>query len=113
MRNLKRKISMSRKTALNTTIALAAIAGASTLALTGCKAPDPNQKYKTDLNSLSADLSPELFNTQQTHDEAWMDRVVNQDQDRRSAWSDFGRFWLTDKPRPTSPYPIMQTAGNP
>ena len=104
---------MSRKTALNTTIALATLAGVSTLALTGCSAPDPNRKYKTDLNSLSADLSPELANTQQTPDEARMDWVVNKDQDLRSAWSDMGRFWLTDKPRPTSPYPIMQTGGNP
>ena len=55
---------------MTTTIALATLAGVSTLALTGCSAPDPNRKYKTDLNSLSADLSPELANTQQTPDEA-------------------------------------------
>ncbi len=102
---------MSRKTALTTALTLASIAGVSTL--TGCKAPDPNRNLRTDLDSLSANMSPELFNTQQTHDEARMDRVVNQDQDMRSAWSDFGRFWLTDKPRPLSPYPIMQTGGNP
>lgn len=105
---------MSSKTrSLISTAALATTMGAAVFALTGCKASDPNRKYKTDLDSLSADLSPELSNTSQTPDESRMDWVVNRDQDLRSAWTDMGRFWLTDKPRPLSPYPIMQTGGNP
>lgn len=79
----------------------------------GCASSDPDRKYRTDLNSLSADLSPELANISQTPDEARMDWVVNRDQDLRNAWTDLGRFWLTNKPRPTSPYPIMSTNGNP
>jgi len=42
-----------------------------------------------------------------------MDWAVDRDQDMRSAWSDMGRFWLTDKPSRLSPYPIMPTGGNP
>lgn len=102
----------STRSLISTTTVAAAI-GASVFALAGCSAPDPNRKYKTDLNSLSADLSPELMNTAQTYDESRMDWVVNRDQDLRSAWTDMGRLWLTDKPRPLSPYPIMQTGGNP
>ena len=110
---------MSRKTALSTvsmtaaTTATAVVLCASFASLTGCSAPDPDRKYRTDLNSLSSDLSPELKNTAQTHDEARMDWVVNKDQDLRGAWSDLGRVWLTDKPSSLSPYPIMQTNGNP
>lgn len=104
---------MSRKTALTTALTLAAFAGVTTTILSGCSTPDPNRKYKTDLDSLSADLSPELVDTQATHVEARMDRVVNRDQDIRSGVSDWERFWLTDKPSALSPFPIMQTAGNP
>ena len=109
---------MSRKTALSTlstfsTAAIVLTIGASFASLTGCKAPDPDAKYKTDLDSLSKNLSPELANTAQSHDESRMDWVVNRDQDLRSAWSDMGRVWLTDKPSSLSPYPIMDTAGNP
>ena len=102
-------------TALKSTVSAAAAVAlcASLASLTGCSAPDPDRKYRTDLDSLSADLSPELKNTSQTHDEARMDWVVNKDQDLRGAWSDLGRVWLTDKPSSLSPYPIMQTNGNP
>ena len=68
---------------------------------------------RTDLATLEHNLSPELYNTAQTRDEAYMDWAVNRDQDLRGAWSDLGRMWLTDKPRPLSPYPVMQTNGNP
>jgi len=98
---------------LISTATVATAIGLSVFALTGCKSSDPDRKYRTDLDSLSADLSPELMNTSQTKDESRMDWVVNRDQDLRSAWTDMGRLWLTDKPRPLSPYPIMQTGGNP
>lgn len=104
-----------RKTALSmlSTAALVAVAGASVIALSGCTTQDPNRKYNTDLDSLAADMSPELKNTAQTKDESRMDWAVNRDQDLRSAWTDMGRLWLTDRPSALSPYPIMQTNGNP
>jgi hypothetical protein len=102
---------ITRINALSSTAAVLAI-GASMFTLAGCKS-DPDRKYKTDLDSLSVDLSPELVNTSQTKDESRMDWAVDRDQDMRSAWSDMGRFWLTDKPSRLSPYPIMPTGGNP
>jgi hypothetical protein len=90
-------------------VSAAALAG-SVIALTGCSTPDPD---RTDLATLEHNLSPELYNSAQTRDEAYMDWAVNRDQDLRGAWSDLGRMWLTDKPRPLSPYPVMQTNGNP
>jgi len=95
-----------------TTICCATLGAAAFLAV-GCAPSDPDRKYRTDLDSLSADLSPELVNISQTRDEARMDWMVNRDQDLRNAWTDLGRVWLTNKPRPLSPYPIMSTNGNP
>jgi hypothetical protein len=115
MRVPKRKIFMSFKTARSSvsTAALALATAGSVIALSGCSTPDPDRNYRTDLATLEHNLSPELYNTAQSRDEAYMDWAVNRDQDLRGAWSDLGRMWLTDKPRPLSPYPVMQTNGNP
>jgi hypothetical protein len=116
MRALERKIPMSMKTDRSKFPALACttlLCSGVTILAVGCAPSDPGRKYRTDLDSLSADLSPELVNISQTRDEARMDWVVNRDQDLRNAWTDLGRLWLTNKPRPTSPYPIMSTNGNP
>ena len=119
MRSLKRKIPMSKTIARSKFLALArttvltAAAGVVALQTVGCAPSDPDRKYRTDLDSLSVDLSPELVNISQTRDEARMDWAVNRDQDLRNAWTDLGRVWLTNKPRPLSPYPIMSTNGNP
>ncbi len=103
---------MPRMTALSTLTCTALLFTAG-MTLCGCQTPDPDAKYRTDLDSLEADLTPELANTAQSHDERRMDWAVNRNQDLRSANSDMDRFWLTDKPRPLSPYPIMETGGNP
>ncbi|MFM1803360.1 MAG: hypothetical protein RL136_239 [Planctomycetota bacterium] len=95
-------------------VVLALAIGGAVTALSGCATTeDPDRNYRTDLASLENNISPELYNTAQTRDEAMMDWAVNRDQDTRGIYSDIGRFWLTDKPSNLSPYPIMQTNGNP
>ena len=106
----------SIKSALRTTVLCASTAAISFIA-TACSSAfqpsDPDRKYRTDLESLRMDLSPELRTSAETPVQSDMNWVVNKDQDMRSAWNDISRFWLTDRPRPLSPYPIMQTSGTP
>jgi hypothetical protein len=85
--------------------ALAAIA----LSVAGCQS-DPN---KVDLKSITSDLTPELMATAERPVDIDVNWAVNADQDLRGVWNDLGRFWLTNKPSSLSPYPIMDTGGQP
>jgi hypothetical protein len=93
---------MIRKTAIATAALLA-------LGLVGC-ASDPN---KTDLKSITGNLTPELMNTSERPVDVDVNWAMNANQDLRSMWNDLGRFWLTDKPSALSPYPIQPTGGQP
>lgn len=79
------------------------------LGLAGCSS-DPNA---TDLKSITGNLTPELMTTSERPDDVSVNWAMNANQDLRSAWSDLGRFWLTDQPSSLSPYPIMPTGGQP
>ncbi|MBI1302244.1 MAG: hypothetical protein GC172_00370 [Phycisphaera sp.] len=78
------------------------------LALGGCAA-DPE---RTDLKSITSNLTPELQATAERPVDIDVNWAVNADQDLRGAWNDLGRFWLTNRPRSLSNYPIMSTGGN-
>lgn len=97
---------MIRKTATVSSFLLAlGLAGG----LAGC-ASDPN---KTDLKSITGNLTPELMNTSERPVDVDVNWAMNANQDLRSMWNDLGRFWLTDKPSALSPYPIQPTGGQP
>ena len=77
--------------------------------IVGCAA-DPN---KTDLKSITSNLTPELQGTSERPVDVDVNWAMNANQDLRSMWNDLGRFWLTDKPSALSPYPIQPTGGQP
>ena len=93
---------MLRTTALVSSALLA-------LSLTGCAA-DPE---KTDLKSITSNLTPELMTTSERPVDVDVNWAMNADQDLRGFWNDLGRVWLTDKPSALSPYPIQPTGGQP
>lgn len=62
---------------------------------------------------VNAHLTPELFDTADTFDEARADTAMNNNQNLRGLQDDWARFWLLDDPSKLSPYPIMPTSGNP
>lgn len=95
---------MTRKTGC-VSFAVSALA----LALAGCQS-NPNN---VDLKSITSDLSPELMATAERPVDIDVNWAVNADQDLRGVWNDLGRFWLTNKPSSLSPYPIMDTGGQP
>ncbi len=97
---------MNRKTAIATSalLALELLGG-----LVGC-ASDPN---KTDLKSITGNLTPELMTTSERPVDVDVNWAMNANQDLRGMWNDLGRFWLTDKPSALSPYPIQPTGGQP
>ena len=95
---------MTRKTGLVSLTSAALL-----FALAGCEA-NPN---KVDLKSITSDLSPELMATSERPVDIDVNWAVNADQDLRGVWNDLGRFWLTNKPSSLSPFPIMDTGGQP
>lgn len=69
--------------------------------------------FLTAPKTINRNLTPELFNTAETHDEADWHFAANANDNLRSLRSDWGRFWLTDSPSKLSPYPITPTGGQP
>jgi hypothetical protein len=99
-----RKTSMNRKTGFAVLSSAALV-----VALGGCQS-DPN---KVDLKSITGNLTPELMTTAERPVDVDVNWAVNANQDLRGGWRDLGRFWLTDRPSSLSPYPIMNTGGQP
>ncbi len=58
-------------------------------------------------------LTPELFNTSESYDEANGHFAVQVNTDLRSLQNDWSRVWLTDRPSSLSPYPITPMGGQP
>ena len=69
--------------------------------------------FLTAPKTVNRNLTPELFNTAETRDEASWHFAANANNDLRSAQNDWSRFWLTDSPSKLSPYPIVPTGGQP
>ncbi len=75
--------------------------------LAGCKS-DP---YSFD--SIKHDLTPELVATTETSDDMSRNVAVVWNQNLRGAWNDLGRTFYWDQPSSLSPFPIVQTSGQP
>jgi hypothetical protein len=69
--------------------------------------------FLTAPKTVNRNLTPELFNTAETHEQADWHFAVNANDDLRGLRNDWGRFWLTDSPSKLSPYPIQSTGGQP
>lgn len=78
--------------------------------LSGCQKPDP---YATDLKSILANPSPELKGVAETPSDVDRDFAINVNSNMRQASDDIGRVFLFDRPSFGSPYPIVDTTGNP
>lgn len=78
--------------------------------LIGCQKPDP---YATDLKSILANPSPELQGVSETPSDVSRNVAINTNSNMRQASDDLGRVFLFDRPSLASPYPIVNTTGNP
>jgi hypothetical protein len=76
-----------------------------------CRAAD--SAYLASNAVLQRNLTPELYSTASTKDEANWDWYQVTNQDLRMVGDDWARFWLVDRPSYLSPYPIVNTTGNP
>lgn len=72
-----------------------------------------NEAYLTSTRVLQNNLTPELYSTAETANEANWDWYSVTNTDNRSLRDDWARFWLVDQPSRLSPYPIESTTGNP
>ena len=72
-----------------------------------------NTAFLTAPKTINRNLTPELFNTAETRDEADWHFAANANSDLRGLQNDWSRFWLTDTPSRLSPYPITPTGGQP
>jgi hypothetical protein len=75
-----------------------------------------NQKggiYDVSFKSIKDNPTPELFGVNERTVDIDRNMAVNTNQTTRMFWSDLGRLWLTDEPSPLSPYPTVNTTGNP
>lgn len=72
-----------------------------------------NTAFLTAPKTINGNLTPELYNTAETGDEANWHFAVNANNDLRGLKNDWSRFWLTDSPSKLSPYPILPMGGQP
>jgi len=73
------------------------------LLFTGC-----NEQQK-----IMTDITPSMKTLSQTHTEVQMDLDVTENQNLRMAEEDLGRVWYTNRPSRLSPFPVVNTTGNP
>ena len=62
---------------------------------------------------IKNNLTPELAGTSETRLDQERNLSVVTNQDWRQASDDWGRFWLTDQPNTLSPFPVVNTSGQP
>ena len=74
----------------------------------GCGQSDPYS-----FKSIRNDLSPELAGAADRPDDIDRHTAVMADINMRSYWDDFTRIFYIDHPSRLSPYPIVNTSGNP
>ncbi len=72
-----------------------------------------NTAFLTAPAVVNRGLTPELFNTSESFDEARSHWAVQTNTDLRSLQNDWSRVWLTDRPSRLSPYPITPMGGQP
>ncbi len=72
-----------------------------------------NTAFLVSSKQLNSSLTPELYGTAETFDDANWHYADNANQTKRQLQDDWGRFWLTDSPSKLSPFPITNTSGQP
>ena len=72
-----------------------------------------SSSFLTASKTLNKNLTPELYGTAETYDDANWHYAANANDELRSMKDDWGRFWLTDRPSKLSPFPITPTGGQP
>ena len=69
--------------------------------------------YDVSFASVKSNPSPELMGMNERPMDVERNLAVNANQSGRMFWSDLGRVWFADQPSPLSPYPTVNTSGNP
>jgi predicted small lipoprotein YifL len=69
--------------------------------------------YDVTFDSIKGNPSPELMGMNERPMDVERNLAVNGNQTSRMFWSDLGRMWFADEPSPLSPYPTVNTSGNP
>ena len=77
--------------------------------LVGCQS-NPND---VSFDAITGNLTPELQTLTERPSDVHRNIAVSNNQDLRMFSEDFGRLWLTDGPSMLSPYPIINSSGNP
>ena len=111
---------MSRLTpAILLTSLLAACHSQPTYLPNGDLAPATDADYEKDgiydvsFDAIKSNPTPNLTGMNERDVDVQRNLAVNANQTTRMFWSDFGRMWLADQPSPLSPYPTVNTTGNP
>ena len=84
------------------------LATLSALVLTGCY-----NSNDVSFNSITGNLTPELQTMTERPSDVHRNIAVSGNQDLRMLNEDLGRALLLDGPSKLSPYPIVDTTGNP
>ena len=79
------------------------------LLLVGCKSNPNNVRF----DDIVGNLTPELQTLTERPSNVHRNLAVSDNQDLRMLNEDLGRIWMTDGPSTLSPYPIINTTGNP
>jgi predicted small lipoprotein YifL len=72
-----------------------------------------NGIYDVSFEAIKNNPTPELSGMNERDMDVQRNMLVNANQTTRMFWSDLGRMWLADEPSPLSPYPVVNTTGNP
>jgi len=69
--------------------------------------------YDVSFEAIKNNPTPELAGMNERDLDMQRNLAVNANQTTRMFWSDLGRMWFADEPSPLSPYPVINTSGNP
>ena len=69
--------------------------------------------YDVSFAAIKNNPTPELMGVNERPLDVQRNMAVNDNQSGRMIWSDLGRMSFTDQPSPLSPYPTINTSGNP
>ena len=69
--------------------------------------------YDVSFDAIKGNPTPNLSGMNERDVDMQRNLSVNANQTTRMFWSDLGRVWLADEPSPLSPYPTINTTGNP
>ena len=84
------------------------LATLSTVVLTGC-----HNSNDVSFNAITGNLTPELQTMSERPSDVHLNMAVSGNQDLRMLNEDLGRALLLDGPSKLSPYPVVDTTGNP